>query len=67
MIRILMYDILDVNNILIVRKLELTPILALRFIKGKFLYNELLNRYILKHNFINIFSYMYQNMKHTKF
>ena len=78
-----MFDISDVNklerntcivlvatfitNIWIARKLELTPIVALKFIKGKILYNKLLNRYRLNNNFNIFFTDMYQNLKHTNF
>ena len=76
-----MFDILNVNrlerntcivlvatfiaNIWIARKLELTPSVAITFIKGKILFNKLLNKYRLKTKINLIFTDMYLTLKYT--
>ena len=81
MIKILMFDISNVNrlerntcivlvatyiaNIWIARKLELTPSVAITFIKGKILFNKLLNKYRLKTKINLIFTDMYLTLKYT--
>ena len=54
-----------ITNIWIARKLELTPPVTIKFIKGKILFNKLLNKYRLKTKFNLVFTDMYLTLKHT--
>ena len=54
-----------ITNIWIARKLELSPNVAIRFIKGKILFNKLLHKYRLKGNFNLVFTDMYQALRHS--
>ena len=53
-----------ITNIRIARKVELTPIAAIKLIKSKIMYNKYINLHRIRTKFNSVFTNCYKNMEY---